>query len=346
MKRRNFLYTASLAIAATAVEPLKIFSNFKEPKIIKPKRIKPGDTVGIVAPGSYISEKELEETVTNIENLGFKPYYTKNILKRFGYLAGSDKIRVDDLHEMFSNPKVDWIIAARGGYGCTRILPMLDYDLIRRNPKVLMGYSDITALLFAIFSQTGLITFHGPVGISTFNDFSVDYVKEVLFAPDSRVVLKSKTEEYNGEEIPYTVRSGKAQGRLVGGNLSLATALIGTKYDVDYSGKIVFLEEVEEEPYRIDRMLTQMIEAGKFENAAGIALGKFWDCEAKKNKPEFENSLTLTEVIYDRLFKLGIPIVYGTSFGHITNKFVLPFGIKAELDATEKIITLLESAVV
>ncbi len=347
MKRRDFIFTASLTAAAAAFSPLKVLAKEKEDlQIIKPKRIKPGDRVGIVAPGSYISEKELIETVTNLKKLGFKPYYTENILKRHGYLAGTDEERVADLHEMFSNPKIDWIIAARGGYGCTRILPMLDYNLIKNNPKVLMGYSDITALFYAIFKQTGLITFHGPVGISTFNDFSIDYVKKVLFAPDKGVVLKSKVENYNGDTIPFTIRSGKARGRLVGGNLSLATAVIGTKYDVDYSGKIVFLEEVGEEPYRIDRMLTQMIEAGKFEKAAGIVLGKFWNCEVKKDKPEFDNSLTLNEVLYDRLFGLGIPIFYGASFGHITNKFVLPFGVKAEMDASEKTITLLESAVV
>lgn len=347
MKRRNFLQTLALAGGAAALSPIKnLPSNLGQKKIIKPKRIKPGDRVGIVAPGSYIDLKELLETVENLQKLGFKTYYTGNVMKRYGYLAGRDEERVQDLHEMFKNPEIDWIIAARGGYGCTRILPMLDYDLIAKHPKVLMGYSDITALLFAIYEKTGLIGFHGPVGISNFNDFSIDYMKKVLYSPDEGVVLRSKKQQFDGQEIPFTVRSGKARGRLVGGNLSLATALIGTPYDVDYSGKIVFLEEVGEEPYRIDRMLTQMIEAGKFKNAKGIVLGKFWNCEIKKEKPEFENSLTLTEVIYDRLFKLGIPVFYGASFGHINNKFTLPFGVKAELDATEKTITLLESAVV
>ena len=347
MKRREFIRNGVLATLAIGTMQ-NLFGgtkSIKEKKIIKPKRIKPGDTVGIVAPGSYITEKELEETIQNLKMLGMKPYYTNNVLKKHGYLGGTDKERVADLHEMFSNPEVDWIIAARGGYGCTRILPMLDYDLIRNNPKVLMGYSDITALLYAIFAQTGLVTFHGPVGVSTFNDFSVNYVKKVLFDAESGILLKSHEEVFNNEKIPYTVRSGKVRGQLVGGNLSLAVAVIGTKYDVDYSGKIVFLEEIGEEPYRIDRMLTQMIEAGKFEKAAGIALGKFIDCEVDKEKPEFENSLTLSEVIYDRLFNLGIPVAYGLSFGHITNKFVLPFGIMAEFDAGERTITLLESAV-
>ena len=347
MKRSNFLKTIAFTSVSLAANPLKIFAKEgEEPSIIKPNRIKPGDTVGIIAPGSFITEDEFNETIDNLKNLGFKPYYTKNILKRHGYLAGTDKERADDIHEMFSNPNVDWIIAARGGYGCTRILPLLDYNLIKNNPKVLMGYSDITALLYAIFSRTGLVGFHGPVGISTFNDFSVEYIKKVLFQPDNGVVLESKVEDFNGERIPFTIRSGKARGRLIGGNLTLAVSLIGTKYDIDYSGKVVFLEEVGEEPYRIDRMLTQMIEAGKFENAAGIVLGKFWRCEVKKDKPEFKISLTLDEVLYDRLFQLGIPIFYGASFGHITNKFVLPFGINIEMDAQEKTITLLESAVI
>jgi len=347
LKRRNFIWALSVSSIAGAVSPAKMFPAISKNKnIIRPKKIRKGDTVGIIAPGSFITEDELKETLENIRKLGCKPYYTNNILKRDGYLAGTDKERADDVHEMFSNPNVDWILAARGGYGCSRILPMLDYKLIRDNPKILMGYSDITALLYAIYSRTGLIGFHGPVGISTFNDFSLDYINKVLFEANRKITLKSKEEEFNGQKIPFTIRSGKSRGKLIGGNLTLAVSLIGTKYDVDYSGKIVFLEEVGEEPYRIDRMLTQMIEAGKFNNAAGIVLGKFWDCEIKKEKPEFKESFTLTEVLYDRLFQLDIPIFYGASFGHITNKFVLPIGVEAEMDAVEKTITLLESAVV
>ncbi len=347
MKRRNFIRALPLTGLAAVSFPFNIFaaakSNFK---IIKPKRIKPGQTVGIIAPGSFITKEELDETIDNVKNLGFKPYFTENILKRSGYLAGTDEERLSDLHEMFRNPRVDWILAARGGYGCSRILPYINYELIRNNPKVLMGYSDVTALLYAIFAQTGLVGFHGPVGISTFNDFSIEYIEKVLFQPDKGIVLRSNEEDFNGQKIPFTIRSGQSRGRLIGGNLTLAVSLIGTKYDVDYSGKILFLEEVGEEPYRIDRMLTQMIEAGKFKNLAGIVLGKFRKCEIKKEDPEFPKSFTLNEVLYDRLFGLNIPVFYGASFGHITNKFVLPIGINVKMDAEEKTITLLESAVI
>ncbi len=352
MQRRNFLKTFSAASAFTLIKPIDLISKSKfveiksENKLIKPPRLKIGDTIGLIAPGSFIDEKELKDSVENLEHLGFKVVYTDNILARDGYLAGTDKQRVSDINEMFSRKDVNAIVAARGGYGCTRILPMIDYKTIKNNPKILIGYSDITALLYGIFKETGLVCFHGPVGISTFNDFSVDYFKNVLMFPHGKLTFYNAHENNNDDLYkPATIRSGKAQGKLVGGNLSLVVSVIGTSYDIDTNGNIIFLEEVGEEPYRVDRMITQMIESGKFNKASGIALGVFSSCKPKPSHSDIDNSFSVLEVLFDRLFPLNIPVVYGMSFGHITNKFTIPFGINAELDSLEQTLTLLEPAV-
>ena len=345
MHRRNFLKGLSLASITAGVLPIEsILSNTIEPlDIIKPKRLNIGDTIGLIAPGSFITEDELKESVNNIESLGFKTAYTENILARDGYLAGTDQQRTSDLHEMFTRKDIEGIVAARGGYGCTRILPFIDYELIKMNPKVLLGYSDITALLYAIYTKSGLVCFHGPVGISTFNDYSICNMKNVLIYPYQTYTMYNLEDEENNNSEIYTIRSGKASGELIGGNLSLAVSLIGTPYDVDTSGKLIFLEEVDEEPYRIDRMLTQMIEAGKFEKASGVILGNFSGCEPKKDD---KNSFSLKEVLFSRLYELNVPVVYGMSFGHIKNKLTLPVGIKAEFNSVDQTITLLENAVI
>lgn len=354
MERRNFLR----GIAAASVLPAFSFkaANFGElekvqlPKSnIKPKKLQPGNTVGLIAPGSFIDEDELEESVTKLEELGLKVKFTGNILAKYGYLGGKDPQRAEDVNWMFSNDEIDGIVCARGGYGCSRILPALNYDMIKNNPKILVGYSDITALLYGIFAKTGLVCFHGPVSISTFNDFSVKYFKDVLMEPKDEILLESaeeNIEEAGAEFERYTINEGTAEGELVGGNFSIAVSMLATPYDVSYDNKILFLEEIKEKPYRIDRFFTQMLLAGKFDNVKGIALGVFKDCEEEMDDADFENSFTLKQVFEDRLGNLGIPIAYGLSFGHIKNKFTIPFGVKAKLDADNQTLKLLESAVI
>lgn len=346
MNRKNFIKYSSILSLVNFIPP-KIFAQNKiDNEIIKPNRLKIGDKIGLVAPAGFITEKELAEANQNLQTLGFEVVAGENILNRHGYLAGTDKQRADDLNKMFQNKDIKGIVCARGGYGCARMLQYLDYELIKKNPKILLGYSDITILHYAIFSQTGLITFHGPVGISTFNEFSILSLNNVLINPQPILAMWNADEDKTKTEFNITtIRSGKAKGRLIGGNLSLVVSLIGTKYDVDAKNKIIFLEEIGEEPYRIDRMLTQMIQADKFVNAAGIALGVFSKCESKPDESGISNSFTFTEVLFDRLFNLGIPVIYGLSFGHIKNKLTIPFGAMAELDVDNQIINLLESSV-
>ena len=312
---------------------------------IKPPRLIAGDTVALVSPASFIDDDDLQDSIANLNKLGLKVIYSKNVLAKRGHLAGEDKLRADDLNEMFALDEVKGIVCTRGGYGASRILPMLDYEVIRKNPKIFIGYSDITSLLYGIYSQTGLVCFHGPVGISTFNDFSLGYMKRLLMNPKSEFKLISEEKNDDPDFTLQVLRSGIAEGELVGGNLSLAASMIGTKYDIDYSGKILFLEEIDETPSRVDRMLTQMEQSGKFDSVAGIAMGVFKDSNVYKGDKNFKKSLTLKEVFYDRFYRLNIPVIYGLSFGHIENKFTLPFGIKARLDTNDKSLTLLEKAV-
>jgi muramoyltetrapeptide carboxypeptidase len=359
MNRKKFITSLSAASIGVAVFPFSILAQtsrfqssnleglFKdEPPIIKPPKLKAGDKLAIVAPGSYISEEELQDSIKNLNQLGFEVSYSEKVLLQSGYFAGSDKDRADDLMEKFSDKSVKGIVCARGGYGCSRILPMLNYDVIRANPKVLIGYSDITALLYGIYKKSGLITFHGPVGTSTLNDYSVNNFNKVLINPERTRLFPNSTS--GDDENIYGVTSivkGKGKGRLVGGNLSIMVSLIGTEFDVDYSKKIIFIEEIGEEPYRVDRMLTQLIQAGKFENAAGVMMGIFRKCEVKKESDLTSKSFTLMEVLQDRLSSLKIPVVYGMSFGHVKDKFTIPFGALAELDADKQTFTLLEKAV-
>lgn len=358
MNRKKFITSLSVASVGAAIIP---YSNLQpssskernlegyridEPPIIKPTRLKAGDKLAIVAPGSYISEEELQDSIKNLNELGFETTYSEKVLLQNGYFAGTDKDRAEDLMKKFLDKSVKGIVCARGGYGCVRILSLLDYDVIRANPKVLIGYSDVTALLYGIYQKSGLISFHGPVGTSTFNDYTVNNFNGVLINPERTTLFKNST---SGEDENIygvtTITKGKGKGRLVGGNLSIIVSLIGTEFDVDYSDKIIFIEEIGEEPYRIDRMLTQMIQSGKFNNAAGIMMGIFSKCEVKKQSDLTSKSFTLIEVLQDRLSNLKIPVVYGMSFGHVKDKFTIPFGALAELDSDKQTFTLLEKAV-
>ena len=351
MKRRDFIKHSGLiagSISLTGTTQIKTTNSKTQPNVnkIKPNRLKSGDTIGLIAPAGYISDDALKESIENIESLGFKTYYTDRIKSKYGYLAGSDQNRADDINHMFNNDNVDGIFCVRGGYGVGRLLRLINYDSIKANPKVLVGYSDITALHYAIYSQTGLVTFHGPVATSTFNSFSVDNLVKTIINPQPRTIFTPADDSVRGSDFEtYTIREGKASGELLGGNLSLAVTFLGTPYDVDYKGKILYLEEVDEKPYRVDRMLTHLYQAGKLEEVSGIALGIFRKCDSKIGSAKGEHSLTRKEVLYDKLYNLGVPVIYGLSFGHVENKYTIPFGINAELDVQQQTLTLTEPAV-
>jgi muramoyltetrapeptide carboxypeptidase len=294
---------------------------------LKPKRLYPGDTIGIVSPAS---PGDLEMNMAGIEWLeeqGFRIELGKTFDQIWGYLSGSDAERAADINTMFASPSINAIICLRGGYGTMRLLELLDYPLIRSHPKIFVGYSDITALHTAIGQRTGLVTFHGPMIASDMGKNLPDYTRDSFYrALTSSWPIGSITNPPLSPPPQFLV-SGTAQGYLTGGNLSLVVATLGTPYEIDTRGKILCLEEIGEEPYRIDRMLTHLRLAGKLQDAAGIVFAVCADCEIEDDPPNF----TLQEVLQDRLGDLGKPVLYHLYFGHTADKATLPLGAMAML---------------
>ncbi len=341
MKRREILKgLAALPLLATPA-----LGKTKKTKIIKPKRLKAGDTVGVIAPASGLSKESFDKAMQNLESYGLKTKIGKSARGLKGFLAATDKERLDDLHWAFADKEIAGVWCLRGGYGAARLLPMIDYDLIRKNPKILIGYSDITSLHLAISNNTGLVTFHGPVASSAPSDYTKNHVLNMLMNPSAP--YKIELSEFNKAQASNLfkteiITSGKARGKLIGGNLSLLTALAGTPYALrDLKGKILFMEDVGEQPYRIDRMLTQLRQSVDLAQLSAIALGIFEDCN-----PKTEGTQSLMEVLKDRLGDLKIPVIYGLSFGHIRDQFTLPVGIEAELDTASATMTFLETSVI
>ncbi len=345
MRRRELLKSAAiLPFLGSFVFGKGNEKSQKNKKLIKPKHIQQGDTVGVIAPSSGLSAEDFEKALQNLSSLGFKTKVGKYARAKNGFLAGTDKERLEDLHWAFSDAEVKAVWCVRGGYGASRILPFIDYNLIRKNPKISIGYSDITAPHVAIFQNTGLVTFHGPVGTSNPSDYTKMHVLNALTNPTANYKIElsefNKTKESNLFKTE-TIVKGKASGELIGGNLSLLSAMAGTPFAMkNLKGKILFIEDVGEQPYRIDRMLTQLLQSADLKSLAGIALGVFEDCN-----PKDATTQSLIEVLKDRLGNLGIPVIYGLSFGHIRDQFTLPLGIKAELDTENATVTLLETCV-
>ena len=263
-----------------------------------------------------------------------------------GGYAGTVQQRAADLHAMFADREVRAIWAARGGSGAGALLPHLDYALIRRHPKILVGYSDLTAVHLALLARAGVVSFHGPVASSRFSDFSAAFLRAVLMEGGAgRELLVAEANEAEATEPgqpPFgAITPGVATGPLVGGNLSTLASLVGTPYLPDARGAIAFLEDVGEAPYRVDRLLTQLAQAGVTSRAAAVAFGVFRKCVP----PDDEPSLTLAEVVREQAAALRVPSAYGLSIGHIPRQVTLPLGIRARFDAAARTITLLESAV-
>jgi muramoyltetrapeptide carboxypeptidase len=303
----------------------------------------------MVAPSAAPNEPErIRFAIDTVESLGFKVKPGAHLFDRDGYLAGSDTARAADLNAMFADDGVDAIWCVRGGYGASRILPALDYALMQRKPKALIGYSDITALHVAIHRHAGLVTFHGPVAFRAFTPHSLGELKRVLWAVETPVRLGGPPpfERAEGrvdwENRVATLVPGKARGRLLGGNLCLMSHLCGTPYFPDLRGAILFLEDVEEAYYRIDRMLTQLWLSGALAGVAGVAFGKFTNCAPS---PFFLQNRPLDDILAERCRALGVPAVSGLMVGHIEDQTTLPVGCLAELDADAGTLTLLEPGV-
>ena len=303
----------------------------------------------MVAPSAAPNEPErIRFAIDTLESLGFKVKPGAHLFERDGYLAGSDTARAADLNAMFADDGVDAIWCVRGGYGASRILPLLDYALMQRKPKALIGYSDITALHMAIHRHAGLVTFHGPVAFRALTPYSLGELKRVLWAAETPVRLGGPPPFERAEgRVDWENRvarlvAGTARGRLLGGNLCLMSHLCGTPYLPDLHGAILFLEDVEEAYYRIDRMLTQLWLSGALAGVAGVAFGKFTNCDPSAF---FVQNRPLEDILAERCRALGVPAVAGIMVGHVEDQTTLPVGCLAELDADAGTLTLLEPGV-
>jgi muramoyltetrapeptide carboxypeptidase len=347
--RRSFLRRSGAVAALTLASPAGLkahgFKAAAQPARILPPALKRGDTIGLVTPGSPVTQEQLSGCITELEEMGFRTTYNESVLSEYGYFAGTDRERADELMGMFTREDVDAVWCVRGGYGCIRILDLLDFNQIRKNPKVFIGYSDITALITSIFQETGLVTFHGPVGTSDFNRFTTRSVNRVLMEPRSEYQYPYRREKGtrgNPEFDHYTIAGGTAEGVLIGGNISVLDSVIGTRFEPDFENRIAYLEEIGEKTYRVDKMIFHLLSGTNLKHASGIVLGVFSGCSVNGEEP----SLSLREALDDLLKPLGIPVSYGNSFGHIKRMVTIPTGIRAAMDADHNRFRLLEPAVV
>lgn len=342
MRRRTFLRTASLIAAAPAA--FRSAAQARLP-LIKPRRLRPGDTVALVAPaGATFKTIELDIARESLEALGLKVQVGGHLLDRHGYLAGQDRDRAADINAFFADRAVSAVLPIRGGWGSSRILPYLDFDVIRRNPKIVLGFSDITALLLAIYAKSGLVTFHGPNGMGRWDEFSVGWVRRILLEREA-VAMENLREKgdflVQTEHRIQTITPGVVRGPILGGNLTVLSAIVGSPYLPDWEGSILFLEDVGEDIYRVDRMMTTLKLAGILNRIRGFVFGTCSEC----GPGEGYGSLTLEEVLKDHIGPLKIPAWHGAMIGHAMPQFTIPVGLPVEIDAASGRIRLLEPAV-
>ena len=311
-------------------------------KIRKPEKLKKGDLIGICAPASAPDTHEnLQRGIRYLERNGYRVKPGRNLMRRHGYLAGTDKQRAEDLNDLFADRHVKAIFVARGGYGSHRILPLLDYSVVRRHPKILVGYSDITALQLALFARAGLVTFSGPMVASDLGKKLTGEAEEEFWdtLTSPRIPKPLSCPEY----LPgASIRKQISAGRIMGGNLSLVASLVGTQYFPSDHHLILLLEEIDERPYRIDRLLQQIRLAGILKRSRGIVLGQFVHCTPGPGKP----SLTLPDVFREVFAAFRYPILGGLSYGHIKNSMTVPLGILARLNPRARRTEFLESPLV
>lgn len=349
MRRRGFLGgTAAFALAGGAAPFLQRAHGAAgpQPAALRPPRLRPGDRVGLVAPASAnFRSLDIEIAQEVARAFSLEPVLGAHVRDRHGYLAGRDVDRAADINAFFADPSVRGLFAIRGGWGCARVLPYLDWEAARRSPKVVTGYSDVTGLHCGLQARAGLVTFHAPTSLSEWPAFSVEHFRRVVFEGETVTMTNPPGDEerlVQRENRVRTISGGRARGRMLGGNLTVLTALIGSPYLPQFDGAILFLEDVNEEIYRVDRMLTQLRLAGILGRLRGFVFGSCSQCEPG----EGYGSLTLEEVLDEHVAPLGIPAYEGAMIGHQGRQFTVPVGTMVELDAASGSITMLEPAVV
>ncbi|MGE5692305.1 MAG: S66 peptidase family protein [Candidatus Zixiibacteriota bacterium] len=307
-------------------------------KLLKPKALFPGATVGIVAPSSWAKDARLRRGLAWLVKTGFGVKLFLSPKLKYGFLSGPDEVRAKLFNQAFADPELDAVICARGGYGALRMLDKIDFDLIGKNPKIFVGFSDITAIHLALFKKTGLCSFHGPMAA----DFGAAYNRRNLMKVLSSKNTSGKVPFPKGQQ-PKFMRPGVATGPLLGGNLSLIVKLFGTPYQPPLDGAILFLEDISEYPHRIDGYLAQLRLAGVFDQISGLILADFKDCE---RPPRASFTMPLKRIFQDFFGHAPFPVALNFPFGHSKNKFTLPLGIRATLDSKKKSLVLEEAGVV
>lgn len=347
MRRREFL---SASIAAPAAAAALVHTDMRAAgaaNAVMPARLKAGDAVGLVAPANAtFNTVELDIARESLEALGLKVRVGEHLRDRHGYLAGQDRDRAADINAFFADRSVAAVLPIRGGWGSARLLPLLDYDTIGANPKVVLGFSDVTALLVGLHAKTGLVTFHGPNGMGRWDAFSLDFVRRVLF--DAEAVTFAPAPRMNDRNalVPIegrirTITAGTARGRLIGGNLTVLSAIVGSPYMPDWDDAILFLEDVGEEIYRVDRMLTTLKLAGVLDRIKGFVFGTCDECDPGSGF----GALTFEELWADHVAPLKIPAWAGATIGHGMPQWTLPVGGRVEIDATAGTIRMTAPAV-
>ncbi|MFZ5816048.1 MAG: S66 peptidase family protein [Bacillota bacterium] len=310
---------------------------------IKPRPVSPGGLIGIVAPSSPVDPAALAEGIARLQAFGYRVLVGEHVLDQKGHLAGEDAARAADFNRIWANPEVEAVLCARGGYGAMRMLEQIDWELVRRHPKFFCGFSDVTALHLAMAKEADLVTFHGPM-VAAFGEALVYNAEGLLRAMQEREPLGEIAwpAPIDGQPPrPVTLRPGVAEGRLMGGNLSLLVSLIGTRWEPDLDGSILLLEEVDEPPYRVDRMLTQLRLAGKLQGVRGVLFGDSPSCLTRSDgRPSHH----LHEVLGELLGDLSVPLLYGFPCGHTAYRATLPLGVRVRLDAAAGSLTILEPA--
>lgn len=294
-----------------------------------PRRLTEGDKIGLIATSGNVDIKNLKEGISELKKMGLEIELGKSCISKYGYLAGTDEIRAKDINDMFRREDIKGILVARGGYGVNRLVDLLDYECIKDNPKFFGGYSDVTGLHIIFNQRCKMVTYHTPM-VSTeiskgLNSYAKEYLQWVMFSNDK---LKIKNPE--SERIEKVV-GGKVEGIIIGGNLSLVVKTLGTKYEIDTKEKVLLLEDVGEEPYKIDGMLNQLKMAGKFKDSAGIVFGQFTNCIAK----DVTRVLSFNEILKDIVIPENKPTIKNLYVGHCKNSMSLPLGVKVELNADE-----------
>lgn len=348
MKRRNFIASLGAALTIPAVQSLTQGSVASD-NLIRPKALKAGDTVGLITPATYVPDPDrLAKAKRTLDYFGLRMKMGKNAGRRLTDYTSSIDERLDDLHAMFRDPSVSAVFAIRGGYGSPHLLDRIDYDLIGRNPKIFLGYSDITAMHMAINKHSRLVTFHGPMPLATFTTYTQQYFRSALFetTPIGKVTNPPESNTLRPAHPLRTIRAGTATGTLTGGNLTLISATLGTPYEIETRGRILFLEDIDEEPYSIDRMLTHLRLAGKFDGVAGVIFGECVNCKPRDYQPSTVYDYSLGEVLDNILSRLKVPVLAGLTIGHTDDQLTLPLGIAATLDADRGTLEIKEAGVV